>query len=400
MRDFNGEAFSRLLGEWGNPITLGRMPHPSTIRSGRFWILALVLFLGAVAGWLAFQIGPGLRFVASLQKAEVAEGPASFTVQDRWVDVAGRRVALRLYRPTGRIQRILLLAHGVHDSGYDEPRLVRCAREMARQGMLVATPDLVDLKAYDLTPRTIDELEAVGLFLLKEPSLGPAPRRRALAFCGISFSGGLCLSAAARPSLRGRLGCVFSLGGHADLEHVIRYLSTGTLPDGRQRAPHLYGQAVLLRRFAEHLVPPGQVEALRASLMLFLQERNRAFAASVSGLPPESRRIAEFCLHWDARGACAALGPVTRGFRCDPRLSPVLGAVPDCPVFLLHGVSDNVIPPSENEALARWAGGATPTCALVSGLVRHVDLEGKASRWGSLLETYRLGRFMTQLLRS
>ena len=45
---------------------------------------------------------------------------------------------------------------------------------------------------------------------------------------GISFSGGLSIVAAGRPSLANRVAYVFSFGGHDDLPRVLRYLCTGT----------------------------------------------------------------------------------------------------------------------------------------------------------------------------
>jgi hypothetical protein len=47
---------------------------------------------------------------------------------------------------------------------------------------------------------------------------------------GISFSGGLSVVAAGRPSLAHRVAYVFSLGGHDDIGRVLRYLCTGREP--------------------------------------------------------------------------------------------------------------------------------------------------------------------------
>jgi hypothetical protein len=47
---------------------------------------------------------------------------------------------------------------------------------------------------------------------------------------GISFSGGLSIVAAGRPSLAAKVAYVFSFGGHDDLPRVLRYLCTGVEP--------------------------------------------------------------------------------------------------------------------------------------------------------------------------
>jgi dienelactone hydrolase len=380
---------------------MGTMRLPSNRRRRWFWIPALTLgALVILAGTFDYLAGPGLRWVARLSRAADGRNLGSCVVEERAVSAGGRPLALRLYRPKGAVERVLVLVHGLHGTGYDEVRLVRSARVMADQGILVVTPEIPDLKAYDLTARSLDDIETATRFVLEDPWLcAESPRYKPI-LSGISFAGGLCLAVAARPSLRGRLAGVFSIGGHGDLDRVMAYLSTGDLADGGHRLPHLYGQAALLRHYADRLVPPGQTEALRASMLLFLQEHQGAFADSVASLPPESRRIARLFLHWDAKGACDLLRPLAGHFPGNPLLSPLQGTVPECPVFLLHGSADDLIPPTETRALARWAGASTETHALVSELVRHVDLEEHRSRWFRPLETYRLGRFMTELLRA
>ena len=87
---------------------------------------------------------------------------------------------------------------------------------------------------------------------------------------GISFAGGLSVIAAGRPSLRDRVGFVFSVGGHARLPGVMQYLCTGRQPDGRMHPPHEYGAVILLTNMAEDVVPADQVAPLRAAVHQFL----------------------------------------------------------------------------------------------------------------------------------
>ena len=93
------------------------------------------------------------------------------------------------------------------------------------------------------------------------------------------------------------------------------------------------------------------------------------------------------------------LEPVVRSGASDPVLSPVRSTAPTCPVFLLHGSTDNVIPPSETTALARWAENETKTTSLITDLVRHVDLKDDPTK-DSVFAYYQLIRFWTELLRS
>lgn len=101
---------------------------------------------------------------------------------------------------------------------------------------------------------------------------GLAPTRR-IGLMGISFSGGLAVVAAGRESLRNHLLYVFSFGGHDDLRRVLEYFCTGSeaaMMAKAPPAPHDYGVAIVLLNVADHLVPPAQVEPLRAAVRRFL----------------------------------------------------------------------------------------------------------------------------------
>jgi dienelactone hydrolase len=373
--------------------------RPVRLKKPLYALLAAVLVLAAAGGLLAWRLLlPGLGFLGAMQRAEPAA--ATFTVEEYAIPQGVRSIPVRVYRPQVPARQAILVIHGVHTDGYREERLARFARELARRGYLVVAPDIEDLRLFTLTPTAVADIEASALFLLDDPHVQGARLPRKPGLFGISFAGGLGLSAAARPPLRHRLGFVFSFGGHGDLDRVMRYLTDGRLPDGTVLPPHLYGQAVLARILAERLVPAAQVAPLRASLLLFLQARNEPFQASLPALGPEARRVADLCNHWDAAGMGRMLAPTLAGSRTEPCMSPLRGPVPDCPVLLLHGGVDNVIPPGETQALAAWAAPRTPTRALVSNLIRHVELEDKQAGRPPLRETLDLLRFMTVFLRS
>jgi pimeloyl-ACP methyl ester carboxylesterase len=78
----------------------------------------------------------------------------------------------------------------------------------------------------------------------------------------------------------------------------------------------------------------------------------------------------------------------------DRALSASKSPKPSAPVFLLHGVDDNVIPPVESEYLAEDLRGHAPVRLLLSGLISHAeadrpvhvgDVMQLAGFWGELL---------------
>jgi len=394
-------------------------------------VIALAFAVAVLVGaWLIVRpYVHGLSFVvraADMQGAarRIADWDAR-SVQERELTIPTARGPLRarLYLPASH-HRAVLLTSGLHPSGIDEPRLVRVARNVAANGIAVVTPDVPDLTRFEITPAITDSIERAGAWIANESGL--APDRR-VGLMGISFSGGLSTVAAARPSLAGHVAFVFAFGGHDDLPRVLRYLCTGLEPAPTRtagldavghgvsaqdaptvsRPPHDYGVAVILLGVAERVVPPAQVGPLRDAVRRFLlasaldmvdkpraQQEFGALREAAKQLPEPSRTLLGYVNNRDVVHLGARLLPYIGYYGGDPALSVSKSPKPSAPVFLLHGVDDNVIPAVESEYLAADLRGHAPVRLLLSGLITHAEADRPphmgdvlqlASFWGDLL---------------
>ncbi len=342
-----------------------------------FSVAGLLLLLIFAGSYTYQQLMPGAVFLKRVMDSSESAQTAGEPFRE-WETTAtrdGRKVRVRVYQPVNGHDRAVLLIHGLHWGGYDEERLVPFARKLAGMRLAVVTPDLVDLKAYEIVPRTVDEIEQVALWALEHPEIVPESSDGKLGMMGICFSGALGLSAATRPTLRDRLAYVFAFGGHGDLDRTMEFLVTGLGPDGEKVKVHPYGQTVVLRHFAHHFAPVGQVQQLRECLLDLLHGEDQVDEEQVQRLNPKVRKYFQMARDWKTDELGELLGPAIRGTRSPDVLSPERLPPPGCPVFLLHGSVDNVVHPSESESLSRWASKAGPTRVLISPLVVHVELE-------------------------
>jgi dienelactone hydrolase len=369
--------------------------------SKRLLVLLIAIDVGVaclVVGGVYRLVMPGALFLVRFMDG-TAEGDAAgepYAVRETSISAGERAVPVRVYAPEGGHDHTLVVVHGVHWGGYDEKRLVHFARRLAAMGRAVITPDVAGLKAYEIGVDSLEDIIATARWALEDSGLVEGGGKVGL--YGISFAGGLCLAAAARPELAKRVSAVFSFGGHGDLDRTMRFLATGETENGLLK-PHVYGQVVLVRRFADELVPPEEVAPLRTVLLDYLHERWKAVRAAKKTLGDESRQLVQLCLKRQVKELGSLLAPLVAKYRSDPSLSPVRGPAPRAPVFLLHGASDRVIPPSETRALEKWASPHTDTTSLVSDLITHVELgnEEKDFEWTPY---YEIVRFWTELLRS
>ena len=344
--------------------------------------------------------GP-LRWLATEESQPIAKRPGD-------VEVPWRGGTLRgyAYAPAHVTGRGILMVPGVHASGIDEPRLVGFAQDLAAQGHPVLTVELPDLKAYAITARTTDMIEDAARWTMRQPAYKGQDGR--IGLLGISFGGGLSIAAAGRPSIRDGLAFVLSFGGHGDLPRTLRYLCTGIQPDGVYRKPHDYGLAIVLLGAAADVVPATQVEPLRQAILSYLEasrldmiDKSKAAAefahakALASGLEEPSRTYMGYVNARDVAKLGPVLLPHLARLGGDPALSPDRSAPPICPVFLLHGSDDNVVPAIESTLLASTLRGEGRTVhLLLTPLITHAEVD----RRSTAMAVWRLIDFWEQLL--
>jgi dienelactone hydrolase len=374
------------------------------------WAVGFALLLLAGLLWLPPEL-KGLSFVlraAGMRGAVVdslaSHGTGAFHVTDLRVPTRHGPVRGRLYEPDERKGRLIVLTSGVHAAGIDEPRLVKLAEDLAMGGQPVLTPEPPDLLRYEITPRLPDVIEDTALWVLGPGALAPDGQ---VDLFGISFSGGLSVVAAGRPSLRDRVSAVLSFGGHGELSRVLSFLCTGVQADGVRRTPHDYGVVVILLNVADRLVPPEQVAPLRKGVLTFMHashltlvDSKQAEAAFQEARALESTlpEPAATLLHQVNTRDVAALGPrllpFVEGFAGDPSLSPEHSPAPRAPVYLLHGTDDSVIPAIESTLLARALKPYTRVHLRPTPLITHAEMDRKAS----VVESLKLVRFWASLL--
>jgi len=284
-----------------------------------------------------------------------------------------------------------------------------------------------ELSRFEIAPAITDRIEAAAVWLSRQSSRPDAAAGDGrIGLLGLSFSGGLTVVAAGRPSLRDRVAYVLSVGGHDDLPRVLRYLCLGAearpprqlrLPqapadDGGAepifaRRPDDYGVAVFLLGVADRVVPRPQVGALRAAVRRSLaasaherdgQPRDEREVAALrqlaARLPEPAATLLRYVNDRDVVHLGARLLPHVRAYAGDPALSPAKSPKPAAPLFLLHGADDNVIPSLEAEYLADQVRGQTPVRLLMTNVISHASI-GRAPRAGEVL---RLAGFWGDLL--
>ncbi len=301
----------------------------------------------------------------------------------------------RLYLPVNKPDApAMIVLHGIHYLGIDEPRLESFASALASCGIRVLTPELPDIKDYQVSTASIRVIgESTKWFANKTG--GP------VGVMGLSFSGGLALLAAADPVYRPDFKFVFAVGSQDAMGHVAQYYLTGAeqRPDGttERLTPHEYGALVLEYEHFDEFVPHTDVEPIRKVLREHLYEDKAAEAADLATLTPQQAAEAKQLMDSNA--------PATRGLLAKANakhIADMAGLSPagklatlTTPVYLLHGEADNIIPAAETLWMASELPGSTLKAVLVSPVLSHLDLDGAAPNG---LDQWRLIHFMALVM--
>jgi pimeloyl-ACP methyl ester carboxylesterase len=310
------------------------------------------------------------------------------------VEVRGRRYIPRSSDPA-QIPKLLLL-HGVHAQGIDEPRLIALGRALARAGLDVMTPELTALTRYQVQPESVSEIDQIARAWATEQ------HSRSLGVIGISFAGGLALMAAAAQGGSAPIGFVLSVGAHHDLTRVCDFYAgrdvRGPELEPPGVAPHPYGARVFLRRELPRLLGPDDLALATQALDTYLHDRPQEARQLATGLSPAGQETMRVLL--DGRGSETLSRWLTDSARRDrPQLS---AAAPrghlaglQVPVLLLHGQGDPIVPSIETRYLARELPPGVLRDMLITDLLRHAEL----SQLPELRQVYRFARFMQRFLR-
>lgn len=331
-------------------------------------------------------------------------------VEELALDVQGSVVPARLYRPdAGHARSIpwslasgssrhppgIVLCHGIHRLGIDEPRLQRFARALAGTGITVLTPRIAALTDYRIDAASVPTIDVASR------ALAARLNRARVGVMGFSFAGGLSLVAASRPEASPAIGMVVAIGAHDDLARVTRFFAEGSTPSPHGvplvMHPHEYGPLVFAYGYPERFFEGPDVAIAKEAMRLRLWEKHGEADELAKSLSAEgAKRWAEL-----VGGDRASLGPLLETLTREnaaafDAASPhgKLGNL-HVPVYLLHGSGDSVIPPTETEWLATEVPARELRGSLVSPVIQHVELSGEPT----VRDRFAIVHFLSNVIR-
>lgn len=354
--------------------------------------------------WLGPWSGPRDIPTEVIREEVVASSPRA----------GGTSLDALVFRPRTRaISGAVLLVPGLHYLGPRDPRFDRFARILADAGYLVLAPLLPSYLRLTVAPSVLDELETALDALLVHPL---RPRHVRPGMMSISFGSMPALRVAAR---RGEeLASVLVFGGFAHFRRTLRFALRG---EGERANDPLNAPAVVTNLLpflgpAQGIADEREKEQLRLAMLAYCSRTwGRPEMKVDRAYVPVAESIAR-----ELEGPLRAL--FLRACRVEPGIEAIieeaLGRAGDHfdwidprphfasirpPVTLVHGVTDDVIPFEESQALLAALAPHTETSLHLTGLYGHTHVDGVGhgprELAGELVAMTRILRAMASLSR-
>ena len=294
-----------------------------------------------------------LRFIATQQRGARNSG----RIDHRAVTIALRkeRINADVFTPPQAEAPTIVFLHGMSPLGISDPRQIVAAKALASAGFRIVCPELPEIRNLKIEAGSIDRFRKILLYLQQNRDLCPPGR---FALFAPSFSGAICLKAAADVQLAGSITAVAALGAFSRIERSLNHLMHDEHADP-------YARLVILANFMPRLKEGKRLGRYYLAAAHDNWQETASRNPSLHGFEPTDERSKELRRLTAAEQRLVARIEDDKPFRIQLggrllkvmqdtldayNVSEVAGAI-TAPVFLLHGAGDDVIPARESTEL-------------------------------------------------
>lgn len=284
------------------------------------------------------------------------------------------RYAADLYRCASETATTIVFLHGMSPLGISDPRQIKAARALAAAGFHVLCPEIPDIRNLQVTGESIEVFIKLIESICRDAKICPQGR---VALFAPSFSGAICLKAAADPRIADSITAICALGAFSRIERSLHYLMHTDDADAYARLiilanflPRLKIGKGLKRYYLAAAHDNWNATASRNQNLSGFSQTNMA-AAELKRLTPMQRRLVNRIENDKPfrRELGSRLLTVMSDTLAAYNVAEVATEV-KAPVFLLHGAQDDVIPARESTELYPLMHRAR---LVVSPFIGHAD---------------------------
>jgi pimeloyl-ACP methyl ester carboxylesterase len=275
----------------------------------------------------------------------------------------------------------MVLVHGLVALGNRHEYLNQVAEHLARIGFLVVLPNLPAETQFEMRTSDLDVLSDtvhwVALYTNQQVTL-----------VGNSFSAGLIIPAAARPSVAGEVKLIFCNSGYYNLDTIGHYFIRDPVfdPSGKPYRGDPPTPLEIAVPYLDELLPAKDVSNVRFAIATFNENDDAELPPNnpaMLRLSPRQKQEFESLKNANTMEARNSYRGILQRHRSDiAALSPssVLKGL-RIPMYILHGEEDPIFPEGEVEWMRKDTAGYPEVHILTSPWVAHVKVGLPTTLW-------------------
>jgi pimeloyl-ACP methyl ester carboxylesterase len=366
-------------------------------------LLAVLLIFSAVAGSRIFRSASlmyGMTYATPPLVLRVYSRALRHTpvTTDLWIQ--GRRgpLEIRVMAPKDLPNApVIVLVHGFASDGIHDALLNALAQRLCRSGLKVVMPDIESEKMLRIDKAAVDDVDDAIRWSAKTSG-------EKVSVFGISFSGGMVISAAAQAGYAQYVKLIFCVSGYNSIDRLGRYYLRDDVrePDGHRypsKAPP-ENLAPIALQYLEELVPSEDARPLSNAVRTMAGQTGSSKASLRGVLTSEQRVLLDDLLRARTPEMRARYHAVLERHRAELAYISPMGKIHDLrsALFLLHGYADETIPIGEAEWTA-FEGVHLPNVKInLTSWVNHSILVPGASFPDKLRVVYFVSEMLDEAL--
>jgi pimeloyl-ACP methyl ester carboxylesterase len=371
-----------------------------TLRGKIFFSLAIIILFSVAAFGLTV-----LRSASILYGISVHRPPLVVRAYDKIFkhipvmsefSIQGRNgpLQLRIYTPKNSAAApTLIIVHGFAPDGNHNEGVNTIATLLCHLGLRVVVPDIPSERMLKMSQTAVADVDDVVRW--SEVTFGEK-----ISLFGVSYSGGMVISAAADPEYADYVKMILCISGYNSIDRLGRYYLHDRVLDSSSKpyteTPDNGALAPMALQYLDELVPPKDIGPLSRTLMLIptnvppdkaadalaLTAEQRLLLNDILGVKSDQMRARYHSLMERHRDELAAISP-------EGKINNIRGSL-----YILHGEIDATIPKGEAEWTKSEASKNVKVHLLITPWMHHVFLDVRVP----LREKIRVAYFMSHVL--
>lgn len=380
-----------------------KLQHLRPVRIASYLVCGVLLVLAATRAFRMFRAASFLYAMSPPpQRLRVINLLNDFqhdpVMTHFWIQGRGGPLEIRMLTPKGLPNApIVVLVHGFAPTGVEDGGLNQLGGGLCRSGLRVVMPNVVSEEKVRINTTALTDVDDAIRWSARTSG-------EKVSVLGISFSGGMVISAAANPDYTDYVKLVFCVSGYNSIDRLGRYYLHEDVrsPDSHRYTvtPPPNALAPMALQYLDELVRPGDVAPLSEALRMNVLDHRSIDTLPAGSLTQEQHTLLDDVLSVRTSAMRLRYHAILERHRAELSAMSPMGKINQVhgSLYVLHGDSDRTIPSAEAEWTREEAKHKSNAKVVISPWIDHAVLVPQAKFREKIRVVYAVSEILDEAL--